>query len=308
MLHDDELPIDLDLVRALVADADPVWREVPLRPLAASGSTNALFRLGDELLVRLPRQPGGTETIEKEARWAPLLAATLPVQVPVIVHVGEPGHGYPERWSIVRWIDGATPTPWSPNGAAGGSRPALAAGLAAVLAGLRNAPVPPEARDDPTLRSYRAEPLEVMADQTRDDLEACRELPGLELDVDQALRVWDEVLEQQSDQAPDLAWVHGDLLAENLLEHNGDLAAVLDFGGLAVGDPSVDLIALWELFGSEDRTSVRRTLDVDDAPWARGRGWALAIAAMTFPYYWTTMPGRCAARLAMLRNVLLTPH
>lgn len=308
VLHDDELPIDLNLVRDLVADADPTWRDLPLSRLAASGSTNALFRLGDELLVRLPRQPGGSETVEKEARWQPLLAAALPVQVPEIVHVGAPAHGYPESWSVVRWIEGRTPTPWFPNGAAGEARPALAAGLAAVIADLRATAVPQEAMRDAALQWYRGEPLELLADETRTNLHECRDLEGLELDVDQALRTWNELLERQSSGERVTAWLHADLLAENLLVGDdlpdAPLVAVLDFGALTVGDPSVDLIGLWELLGPRDRQRVRRQLDMDDATWARGQGWALAIAAMTFPYYWRTMPDRCAARLAMLRQVL----
>jgi len=94
MLHEDEIEIDLPLVRALVDRALPDLAGRPLRPLDASGSSNALFRLGDDLLVRLPRQPGGSETIAKEARWLPYVAPALPVAVPRIVAVGEPDLGY----------------------------------------------------------------------------------------------------------------------------------------------------------------------------------------------------------------------
>jgi aminoglycoside phosphotransferase (APT) family kinase protein len=101
-LHDDELPIDEPRVRSLLAASLPAYAGLPLRRLDASGSSNALFRLGDTLLVRLPRQPGGSETIEKEHRWLPYVAWSLSVAVPEIVAVGRPGFGYPERWSVVR--------------------------------------------------------------------------------------------------------------------------------------------------------------------------------------------------------------
>ena len=108
-LHSDEIPIDADLVRGLVDRAMPAHAGSPVRRLAASGSTNALYRLGDELLVRLPRQPGGSATISKEATWLPVLAPLLPVSVPDVVAVFEPDRDYPERWSVVRWIEGTHP-------------------------------------------------------------------------------------------------------------------------------------------------------------------------------------------------------
>ncbi len=108
-----------------------------------------------------------------------------------------------------------------------------------------------------------------------------------------------------ADQVVSPLWLHGDLLAESLLVRQGELAAVLDFGDLAVGDPTVDLVVAWELLDPPGRDMFRSLLGVDEATWLRARAWALAIAAMTLPYYWDTMPGRCAARLAMARAVLV---
>ena len=99
-------------------------------------------------------------------------------------------------------------------------------------------------------------------------------------------------------------WIHTDLVAENLLLADGRLAAVLDFGALALGHPSVDLIAAWELFDTGDRAIFRSALGVEAIDWARGRAWAFAIAVSTFSYYWHTMPARCAHRLVMAAAVL----
>ena len=304
-LHDDELVIDVGLVRTLVDTSFPAWSSLPLAPLDVAGSSNALFRLGDELLVRLPRQPGGSETIEKEALWLPRMATLLPVAVPEVVAVGEPQLGYPERWSVVRWLDGDVPEVVDPTAPATASRAALARDLADVVSALRDAEVPPEAEVDPRLRWYRGDPLASMDETTRHNAADCRAIPDLDLDLDACLRLWDEAVALPgADQAPTSAWYHGDLLAENLLVRDGRLAAVLDFGGLAVGDPTVDLVVAWELLDPSSREEFRRAVGVDDASWLRGRAWALAIALMTFPYYWRTMPERCAGRLAMARSVL----
>ena len=296
-MHDDDLPVDEALVSRLVADRLPELAPLPVTRLPASGSTNALFRLGHDLLVRLPRQPGGSETILKEARWSPLVGGALPVPTPYVVAVGDPAHGYPEHWSVVGWLPGENPvvgrTPTT----------ALVTDLAAAVRGLRELDVPDQALDDPALRWYRAEPLAGIDEDFQIAVAECRSLPDLDLDLDAALQVWDEALALDAAD-PGVHWLHGDLLAENVLVRDGRLSAVLDLGGLAVGDPTVDLVVAWELLDAAGRERFRALVDVDDAPWLRGRAWALAIAMLTFPYYGSSMPQRCASRLVMARSVL----
>jgi aminoglycoside phosphotransferase (APT) family kinase protein len=305
VLHDDELPVDVPLVRALVDRARPAYAGLSLAPLRASGSTNALFRLGEQLLVRLPRQPGGTATILKEARWLPVVGPRLPVDVPDIVEVGEPGFGYPERWSIVRWLDGATPPVVGVGRRVGGSLLPLARDLAGVVRALREIEVPPEAEEDPELHWYRGGPLAWRDGDTRRAVEACRAIEELDLDLDAVLAVWEEAMGLPGvGESGSTRWYHGDLLAENLLVRDGRLAAVLDFGGLAVGDPTVDLIAAWEVLDPPARDAFREAVEVDEPAWLRGRAWALSLAMITFPYYWRSMPERCAGRLAIARSVL----
>jgi len=301
-LHDDELAIDEALVRSLLTASCPAYSGLPLHRLDASGSSNALFRLGDHLLVRLPRQPGGTSAIESEQRWLPYVAASLPVPVPEVLAVGEPGFGYPERWSVVRWLEGEVP-----SGPARGEAPrsGLARDLAAVVIGLRELPVPDGAVTDPRLRWYRGRPLAGMDGSTRTAIAECRAIDGLDLDLDACTDVWEATMRLPGvgdDVAP--RWHHADLVAENLLVRDDRLAGVLDFGGLAVGDPTVDLVVAWELLDPAARGTFRRLVGVDDATWLRGRGWALALGVLTFPYYWSTMPARCAQRLALTRAVL----
>jgi aminoglycoside phosphotransferase (APT) family kinase protein len=301
-LHADELSIDEDVVGRLVADQLPEYSGASVRRLAASGSSNALFRLGDDLLVRLPRQSGGSATLLKEVRWLRQLRDSLPVAVPEVIAVGDPGHGYSEHWSVVRWIDGEHPAVAGP---AAGSRDRLARDLAGVVRALRQLEVPPEARQDATLRSYRAASLTAIDPDIRDCAEQCRAIPGLDLDLDAVLVVWDEAIAIAADSSsPGTHWVHGDLFAENLLVRGGRLTAVLDFGGLAVGDTTVDLVPAWELLDPKERALFRTEVGVDDRTWLLSRAWALAIALMTLPYYWRTMPERSADRLALAQQVL----
>ena len=301
-LHDDEIAVDEVLVGRLLASLSPAYDGLPLRRFASSGSTNALFRLGDELLVRVPRQPGGTPTIEKEERWLPYVASALPVAVPEVVAVGEPVAGYPEKWSIVRFTEGEPPTP--PTSGAP-PRHGLARDLAAVVTALRDLPVPREAVVDPELRWYRGEPLARFDGDLRRGLEQCGEVDGLDLDVEAVAAMWDATLAlPAAHETAEPRWYHGDLVAENLLVREGRLSSVLDFGGLAVGNPAVDLVVAWELLDSAARATFREAVGVDGDEWAVARGWALALGVMTFPYYWHSMPERCEQRLFMARAAL----
>jgi len=303
-LHSDEIPIDVELVQGLLRRALPAHADAPVRQLASSGSTNALFRLGDELLVRLPRQAGGSASISKEATWLPVLGPLLPVSVPEVVAVFEPDHAYPERWSVVRWIDGAHPEVVDPDTSIDPQRETLATDLATVLNALRTAALPTGTVNSPDLHSYRGEPLASMDGATRENIERCRPLMDFDLDLGAVEQIWADSMKLPG--AADRTtprWYHGDLAAENLLVRDGALAAVLDFGGLSVGDPTVDLVVAWEVLDPPARDLFRRHVGVDDATWLRGRAWALSITLMIW-YYWTTMPGRRARCIAVARNIL----
>lgn len=181
----------------------------------------------------------------------------------------------------------------------------LAIDLGATLAQLRSLPVPSAALSDPRLNGYRGGPLSDLVEDFDEVVEACRAIDNLDLDLERTRGVWHDALEAERDLPQRQHWYRGDLLAENLLvSDDGRLVGVLDFGGLAVGDPGVDLIAAWEVLGAEGRRVLRETVDVSDQEWRTSMGWALFITVITFPYYWHTMPKRCADRLAMAHAVL----
>jgi aminoglycoside phosphotransferase (APT) family kinase protein len=286
----------------ILAEQFPHLRELSVRRLRAHGSTNALFRLGDELLVRMPRQPGGGRSIESESRWVMEIAAHLPASAPQVVEMGEPTLDFPEAWSIVRWLEGKTPTVACGNPADDSDRTELAEGLADVILALRNIDVP---TDTLALKRYRGLPLADYDGAMRNNIEQCRHLPGLDLDLNAVESVWQQALELPGVEEPAThRWFHGDLVAENLLLTGTRLTSVLDFGGLGVGDPTIDLHGAWELFDPQSRKAFRTRLAVDEPEWLRGRAWALAVALMTFPYYLDTMPTRVHDRLVMAQAVL----
>lgn len=301
LLHSDELPVTGSLVSALVRSQFPQYGAWHVSPLSDSGSSNVLFALDaangiDRVLVRLPRQTGGGATVQKEADRLPTIGAGLSAPTPVVLGVGESAFGYPETWSITSWLQGRRLR------APGGEH--LGKDIAHFVTQLREVPIPDAAVGDDRLRWYRGESLAAMDDDFQEAAAACRSA-SLPLDLDRAVAVWADALAAAHPVSAETAWYHGDLLIENLLvDDEGRLAGVLDFGGLGVGDPTVDLIVAWEALDRAGRSALWSALDVDDAQIAVSRGWALLIAFITFPYYGATMPARCADRLIMAQAAI----
>lgn len=274
-LHDDEPHVDLSLVRALVDAAMPQWTDLPLRGLPATGTDHHLYRLGDELVVRVPRIGWATDQVERDGRWLPLLAPHLDVALPLQVAVGEPAHGYPWRWSVCRWIPGRTPDRRDPL-----DRASLAEQLGRFCRALHAIP----ADDGPRagVDVSRGGPLAERDEATRAAIAQVAD----ELHAPSLLEAWQQSLDAAAYVGPG-AWFHGDLLPGNLLVSRDDrrLAGVIDWGPSGVGDPATDAAAGWALLSADERDTFRATAGYDDATWLRGRGWALSTSLVALPYY-----------------------
>jgi aminoglycoside phosphotransferase (APT) family kinase protein len=99
-MHADEVEIDLELVRKLVAAQFPGWSHLTVEPVLSTGTVNALYRLGPGMVVRLPRTDWAPGAFDRQARWLPVIARSVPVEVPVPLRKGEPALGYPYEWGI----------------------------------------------------------------------------------------------------------------------------------------------------------------------------------------------------------------
>ena len=277
-MHADELDIDAALVRRLLAVQFPQWASLHVAPVASSGTVNAIYRLGDELAVRLPRVATWAGDLEKELEWLPRLAPHLPLAVPEPVAAGAPGDGYPWRWAVYRWLDGET---WAAD------RVADLSGAATELGGLIAALQRIESEGGPGGggRGGRGSPLAERDAGVRAAIEASHGL----VDTDAVTAAWEDALEAPVWDGPPVL-LHGDLLPGNVLVARGRLSAVIDWGSLCVGDPACELMAGWTLFSGESRRAFRAALSPDDATWARARGWALSVALIALPYYVDTNP------------------
>jgi aminoglycoside phosphotransferase (APT) family kinase protein len=278
-MHPGEVHTDEHLVRRLLDAQFPDWAGLPITRVASAGTDNALYRLGDDLVARLPRIDWAIGAIEKECRWLPHLAPHLPLPVPVPLAMGEPGEGYPWHWSVCQWLDGE-------NASLDriGDMQQFATDLGAFVAVLQRID-PADGPRSGTPGVTRGVPLATRDASTRT---AIAELAGM-IDTAAATAAWEAALAAPVWDGPP-AWFHGDLLPGNLLVRDGCLSAVIDFGLLGVGDPAVDMLPAWTLLPHESRASFRAAAAVDDATWARGRGWALSFGVGALSYYHTTNP------------------
>lgn len=255
--------ITSDLVTRLVASQFPEWADLPVSPVELDGWDNTTFRLGTTMSARLPSADAYVAQIDKEHRWLPLLRTHLPLPIPEPLVKGVPALGFPRPWSIYRWIEGET---------ASADTVSDSRLFATDLAGFLTALYRCDPSNGPAAGAHsfsRGGPVSVWDAQVREALERL----GNQVDVAGASEAWEIAVEARSEEPP--VWAHGDITGTNLLVRGGRLAAVIDFGCSAVGDPACDTTIAWTFFRGESRALFKSQLPVDQATWARGRGWAL---------------------------------
>ena len=287
-----QMLIDDPLVRRLVATQFPQWADLPIQPVTRGGWDNKTFHLGEQMLVRMPSAADYEAQVEKEQRWSPQLAPLLPLPIPEPLAMGQPGNGYPWRWSIYRWLEGETATT---------ERIAdlrvFSVRLAQFLIALQR--IDPTGGPPPGPNNfYRGGLLSTYDVETRQAIAA---LKG-KIDIDAVTEVWEAALATAWRGSP--VWTHGDVSGGNLLVQEGELSSVIDFGQLAVGDPACDLSIAWTLFGGESREIFRAMLPLDADTWARGRGWTLWKALIVAADFTNTNAVEAAQPWRIIDDVL----
>ncbi|WP_422641238.1 aminoglycoside phosphotransferase family protein, partial [Streptomyces glaucescens] len=293
--------ISADLAARLLTEQFPQWAHLPLTLLDPVGSDHVIFRLGDDKAVRLPRGDWAAGQAVKEHRWLPLLAPGLPLAVPVPLGLGKPSPelGYPWHWSVARWLEGevprtdATDSIHATDAAAPSVAPAssaLAHRLADFLTALHRLPPADTLLPGPH-PDLVGEALHARDADTRAAIATTADV----FDAATLTAAWDAALD-----APPWSgqprWFHGDFHTGNLLAGpDGRLSAVIDFGGLGMGDPARDLTIAYTLLGPAGRAAFGTALATDEATWARGLGWALSTGLNAYTTYAATHP-RVAAQ------------
>jgi aminoglycoside phosphotransferase (APT) family kinase protein len=274
-MHEREVEIDERLVVSLLSAQFGALAGLPLVIVEPWGTDHAIWQLGEDFVVRLPRIAWAAGQPDFEARWLPWIAPLLPVQVPEPIAVGQPGCGYPYRWAIHRWLPG--------QGASlkrldDPHRFALdLAGVIRSIQGLEPNGAPPAVN--------RARPLQEYDTAARAFIHTAAHL----IDARAAIAVWEDALAAEPHHGPPV-WVHGDLEG-NCLLRNGRLSGIVDWGSACAGDPAVDVQVVWSpLFTDESRGTLIDALGIDATTLARSRGAALQQACAALPYYLDTYP------------------
>ena len=291
-LHLDPMNIDVSLVRRLVTTQFPQWADLPIKPVAFGGWDNRTFHLGEHMSVRLPSGEQYALQVEKEHRWLPQLAPHLPLPIPVPLAMGVPAEGYRWHWSVYRWIEGEV---------AAVERIADLCEFATMLAAFLVALQRIDANGGPAAgphNFFRGGPVATYDAETR---QAIAMLDG-KIDADATTEVWAAALASTWRGQP--VWAHGDVSAGNLLVKEGRLSAVIDFGSSAAGDPACDLYIAWTFLEGKSRDAFRAALPLDDATWARGRGWTLWKALITLAEHLDTDLAKAAIARRVIDEVL----
>jgi len=284
-MHEGQVETTPQLVRDLLESQFPDLAGLPIRRVE-SGTDHDLYRVGDDLVARMPIIDWAVDQAEADERWLPMLAPHLPLPIPETVAVGRPGADFPWRWSLVRWIDGETPDEHNLDPVE------AAAELGRFVVALHRAPTAGGPLKSGTSRGAPLANLDAHIRRLIVELD--------EVDVPAVAKAWDDAAAAPAWDRPPV-WIHGDIQPGNLIVRERGLVGVIDFGGLGLGDPAVDLAPAWNLFDDEARDVFRQVVGYDEATWTRGQGWVLAPALQGLGYYRETKPDfaeACRLRIA----------
>ena len=272
-MHKNDLKINIDIVRSLINEQFPEYSNLSIKQFNSSGTVNYIFRLGQELYIRLPRVREWSN-IEKEYKLLSYLAPNLSLEIPEVIGVGEPDNSYPLKWAIYSWIKGST---YSDKFISDEIK--AAKNLANFIKELQSIAIPPGAP------KAGREALNNLNKKTLKTINSADNLNN----KDKIIRIWKKSLkvEPWDDKA---VWIHSDLLRTNLLVQSGNLKAVIDFGSAGIGDPAFDLIPAWSVFNSGAREVFKNYINADRESWIRARGYALHQAVLIIPYYKKSNP------------------
>ena len=287
-LHEDEVDISIELVRKLVADQFSMYIDRPIEPLPSEGTDNRMLRLGDDLIVRLPRMSRAVSSLQKEIDWLPKLSAKICLPVPTPAHVGQPSCEYPFPWCIVPFLKGT-----SPSHECLLDFPRAAVVLSDFIAGMQQL----GATDAP--KSVRGDHVGVLDRAVRTNLPLLKP----DYDIDELLTVWEGICDAPEYDG-EAVWIHGDLHPGNLLVDDEKIVAIVDFGLSGVGDPACDLMCAWTVLDQPSRAIFQEHLSAELATWERAKGWAFSMGVLGYPYYRQTDPNFAAIAKRALDEVL----
>ncbi|MCR6498263.1 phosphotransferase [Shinella sp. CPCC 101442] len=292
-MHDDQLHIDADIARSMIAEQFPRYRGEPVVLLVATGTTNAIFRVGRHVAARFPLRADEPDaclaTLHREAAAMAAFAEQSPFAASQPIGIGAPGPHYPLPWSLQSWLEGDVATPDGLSASI-----AFARDIAGLIARLR--------RVDTQGRRFAGEGRGGHLPDHDAWMAVCFEKSEGLLDVARLRDTWRRLRTLPS-VGPD-RMTHGDLIPWNLLVRGENLVGVLDTGGFGPADPALDLVAAWHLFDRDRRELIRTLLGSGEVEWKRGAAWAFQQAMGLVWYYRASNPAMAALGRSTLTRLL----
>ncbi len=293
-MKDDRLDIPVFLVSKLIKTQFPEYANLPIKPVEPNGWDNRTFRLGTTMSIRLPSAERYAAKVPIEQKWLPKLATKLSVSIPRPIAMGNPSEDYPWNWSIYEWIEGQSANTLKIYDQ---SMEPIAKELALFLKELETI----DSTDAPIPSAHNffrgASPI-VYTEETLSAIDALKEY----IDAKTALSLWKSAISSKWNRKP--IWIHGDFSAGNILIKNGHLSGVIDFGGMAIGDPSCDLVIAWTFLKGKSRELFRAALPFDKDTWERARGWALWKALITLKSIPDKMDTKAMEQRRLIQEIL----
>jgi len=256
--------ITADLARRLIAEQFPEYAHLAITSVEKQGHDNRTYRLGDELLIRMPTAEAYALKVPKEQALLPQLAPYLSVKIPVPVKMGIPSKDYPYPFSIYKWLEGTSINLLFMDD---DGLEKLALDLSKFLKELESIDIEGPAPGQHNW--WRGDHVSVYDHGAREHIAQLSNV----IDAYKAIRLWEEAKKTRWNKVP--VWIHGDFSTGNILLKDGKLSAVIDFGGMALGDPACDLVIAWTFFKDKSRGLFIKAMAFDDDTWLRAKAWAL---------------------------------
>jgi aminoglycoside phosphotransferase (APT) family kinase protein len=279
-MHADQLIGSLSVVRELVDEQFPNWRQLAVTAVEPAGTVNAIFRIGDRFAARFPLRPGDAASVQRrleaEAAAARELAGCTRFATPEPVAIGQPGAGYPLPWAVQTWLPGVTATDDDPGGSA-----VFAHDLAEFIGGVRAI--------DTGGRTFTGQGRGGDLRSHDGWMQTCFERSEQLLDVPRLRRMWGAMRMLPRGTAGDVM-SHRDVIPGNVLVSGGRLAGILHAGDMGPADPALDLVAAWHLLENGPRQALHDDLRCDGLEWERGKAWAFEQAMGLVWYYADSNP------------------
>lgn len=253
------------LASKLIAAQFPEYADLPVTAVEQQGHDHRSFRLGNDLLIRMPIAASYALKVPKEQELLPRLRPHLTLLIPKPMKMGDPSPDYPFPFSIYQWLEGTSANRLTLDDH---NLISIAAQLAQFLKELHRintmgGPCPGQHN------WWRGDHPSVYDEGARKQIYALHKM----INRDKAIALWEAACNTRWHAAP--VWIHGDFASGNILIKNGAVSGIIDFGGLGVGDPACDLVIAWTLFKGKSREIFKEAMQLDHDTWLRAKAWCL---------------------------------